>query len=117
MTSATHDGALQSPDPAMESPEPGVEEHYPDEWQYIKVALILFAITMVEVAIYYVSGAMHVVITLMAFMMIAKFAIVALYFMHLRFDSKLFRRLFVTGIILAIAVYLIALSSLHIFQR
>jgi len=117
MTSATHDGALQSPDPAMESPEPGVEEHYPDEWQYIKVALILFAITMAEVAIYYVSGAMHVVITLMAFMMIAKFAIVALYFMHLRFDSKLFRRLFVTGIILAIAVYLIALSSLHIFQR
>ena len=117
MTSTTHDGALQSPDPAMASPEPGVEEHYPDEWQYIKVALILFAITMAEVGIYYVSGAMHVVITLMAFMMIAKFAIVALYFMHLRFDSKLFRRLFVTGIILAIGVYLIALSSLHIFQH
>lgn len=116
MSSTTHDEAFQSPDPAMESPEPGVEEHYPDEWQYIKVALILFAITMAEVAIYYVSGAMHVVITLMAFMMIAKFAIVALYFMHLRFDSKLFRRLFVTGIILAVAVYLIALSSLHIFQ-
>jgi cytochrome c oxidase subunit IV len=101
----------------MESPEPGVEEHYPDEWQYIKVALILFAITMAEVSIYYVSGAMHVVITLMAFMMIAKFAIVALYFMHLRFDSKLFRRLFVTGIILACAVYLIALSSLHIWEH
>ena len=101
----------------MESMEPGVEEHYPDEWQYIKVALILFAITMAEVGIYYVSGAMHVVITLMAFMMIAKFTIVALYFMHLRFDSKLFRRLFVTGLILAIAVYIIALTSLHVFSR
>ena len=112
----THE-ALSSPDPAMESPEPGVEEHYPSEWQYIKVALILFAITMAEVGIYYVSGAMHVVITLMAFMMIAKFTIVALYFMHLRFDSKLFRRLFVTGIILAVAVYLIALSSLHVWQH
>jgi cytochrome c oxidase subunit 4 len=115
--SATHHEAFSSSDPAMESPEPGVEEHYPDEWQYIKVALVLFAITMAEVAIYYVSGAMDAVITLMVFMMIAKFAIVALYFMHLRFDSKLFRRLFVTGIILAVLVYLIALSSLHIWEH
>jgi len=117
MSSTTHDDAFQSPDAAMTSPEPGVEEHYPDEWQYIKVALILFVITMAEVAIYYVSGARRAVITLMLFMMIAKFSLVALYFMHLRFDSKLFRRLFVTGVVLAVAVYLIALSSLHIFQR
>ncbi len=115
--STTHDEAFSSSDPAMESPEPGVEEHYPDEWQYIKVALILFAITMFEVGIYYVEGFTKGVITLMVFMMIAKFTIVALYFMHLRFDSKLFRRLFVTGVVLAIAVYLIALSSLHIWQH
>ena len=117
MSSTTHDGALQSPDPAMESPEPGVEEHYPDEWQYIKVALILFAITMCEIGIYYVSGAMRVVIILMLFGMVAKFSLVALYFMHLRFDSKLFRRLFVLGIVLAITVYLVALTSLHVFSR
>ena len=114
--SSTHE-ALSSQDSAMESPEPGVEEHYPDEWQYIKVALILFAITMAEVGIYYLSGARRAVITLMIFMMIAKFSIVALYFMHLRFDSKLFRRLFVTGIVLAIAVYIVALTSLHVFSR
>ena len=104
-------------DADLVSPEPGVEEHYPDEWQYIKVALILFAITMGEVGIYYVSGAAHAVVTLMLFMMIAKFSIVALYFMHLRFDSKLFRRLFVTGILLAVAIYMIALTSLHVFSR
>ena len=113
----THDEAFSSSDPAMESMEPGVEEHYPDEGQYIKVALILFAITMAEVAIYYISGARRAVITLMLFMMIAKFSIVALYFMHLRFDSKLFRRLFVTGIVLAVSVYLIALSSLHVWEH
>jgi len=117
VSSTAHHEAFSSSDPAMESPEPGVEEHYPDEWQYIKVALILFAITLCEVAIYYVSGAMRAVITLMAIMMIAKFAIVALYFMHLRFDSKLFRRLFVAGIILAIFVYMIVLSTLHVFQH
>jgi cytochrome c oxidase subunit 4 len=113
----THHEAFSSSDPAMESPEPGVEEHYPDESQYIKVFLILLVITMGEVGIYYLSGARRAVITLMVFMMIAKFSIVALYFMHLRFDSKLFRRLFVTGIILAICVYMIALSSLHIWQH
>ena len=101
----------------MESPEPAVEEHYPDEGQYIKIALILFAITMAEVGIYYISGARRAVITLMLFMMIAKFGLVALFFMHLRFDSKLFRRLFVTGIVLAVGVYLIALSSLHVWEH
>ena len=113
----THDEAFSSSDPAMESMEPGVEEHYPDEGQYIKVALILFVITMGEVGIYYVTGARQAVTTLMLVMMAVKFALVALYFMHLRFDSKLFRRLFVTGIILAIAVYIIALTSLHVFSR
>jgi len=112
MTDTTTDA-----DADLVSPEPGVEEHYPSEWQYIKVALLLFAITMAEVGIYYISGAAHAIVTLMLFMMIAKFALVALFFMHLRFDSKLFRRLFVTGIILAVAVYLIALTSLHVFSR
>jgi cytochrome c oxidase subunit 4 len=115
--STTHHEAFSSSDPAMESPEPGVEEHYPDEWQYIKIFLILFAITMFEVAIYYISGATKAVISVMVFSMIAKFTLVALYFMHLRFDSKLFRRLFTTGIILAIIVYSILLTTLHIWQR
>jgi hypothetical protein len=39
---------------------------------------------------------------------------VAAYFMHLRFDGRLLRRLFVTGIILAISVYTIFLLTLHV---
>jgi cytochrome c oxidase subunit IV len=117
VSSTTHHEAFSSSDPAMESMEPGVEEHYPDEWQYIKVFLILLVITMAEVGIYYLSGARRAIITLMVFMMIAKFTLVALYFMHLRFDSKLFRRMFVTGIVLAVVVYLIALTSLHVWQH
>ena len=98
------------------SDEPTVEEHY-SEWQYGKVAIVLFAITMAEVGIYYVTGARQAVTTLMLIMMVVKFSLVALYFMHLRFDSKLFRRLFVTGIVLAVLVYLIALTSLHVWQH
>jgi cytochrome c oxidase subunit 4 len=109
--------AAQAGDPALVSPEPGVEEHYPSEWQYIRIALILFAITMAEVGVYYISGLQDILITVLLLMAIVKFALVALYFMHLRFDSKLFRRVFVTGIILAIIVYMIALTSLHVFSR
>ena len=115
--STTHHEAFSSDDPAMDMPGPHGEEHYPDEWQYIKIALILFGITMFEVGIYYISGATKAVISLMIFSMIAKFTLVALYFMHLRFDSKLFRRLFVTGIVLACAVYAVLLTTLHIFEH
>jgi cytochrome c oxidase subunit IV len=104
-------------DEGLASPEPGAHEHYPDEWQYVKVAIILFAITMLEVAVYYISGLRDALPPILLSMSVVKFALVALYFMHLRFDSKFFRRLFVTGIILALGVYMIALTSLHVFSR
>jgi len=37
--------------------------------------------------------------------------------MHLRFDSVIFRRLFVTGLSLAFAVYLIVLFTFRVFIR
>jgi hypothetical protein len=46
-------------------------------------------------------------------MMIAKFAIVCGWFMHLRYDNPLFRRVFVFGLVLAIGVYAAALSSMQ----
>jgi cytochrome c oxidase subunit 4 len=42
---------------------------------------------------------------------------VVLWFMHLRFDSRLFRRLFVTGIVLALFVYTIVLTTFHVWTR
>ena len=41
---------------------------------------------------------------LLAFAVI-KFALVGLWFMHLRFDSRLFRRFFLTGLVLALLVF------------
>ena len=50
-------------------------------------------------------------------MMVIKFAIVAGYFMHLKFDSSLFTRLFVSGLLLAIFVYTAALATFHFFAK
>jgi cytochrome c oxidase subunit 4 len=49
-------------------------------------------------------------------MMIVKFIIVVGYFMHLRFDSNLFTRLFLSGLVLAVGVYVAALASFEFFS-
>ncbi len=119
---ATHETtseATAEPGPVVKtSPEEGGTKHeHPTEMQYVKVALVLAAITAAEVAIYYVESLEGLLVPILAVMSIAKFGIVALWFMHLRFDSRLFRRLFVAGIALALFVYGITLSTFHVWTR
>jgi len=40
---------------------------------------------------------------------------VVLWFMHLKFDNKLFKQVFVFGLILALAVYLVMLTAFRIW--
>jgi cytochrome c oxidase subunit 4 len=82
---------------------------HPTERQYVKVALILAVLTAIEVAIFYIAGLRGLLRPLLGVLMIAKFMYVAGYFMHLKYDSKIFRGLFVVGIILALAVFAVAL--------
>lgn len=90
---ATHDAAVV------------VHDHHPGPLEYIKVALVLAAITTAEVAVYYISGLRHILAPVLLVMSTFKFAIVGLYFMHLKFDTHLFRRLLILGIFLAMIVY------------
>ena len=89
---------------------------HPSDWAYVKIALILGAITALEVATYFESAITifqnnSFVIFSLLFMMIVKFWMVAAYFMHLKSDNKIFTQLFVGGIVLATVVYIIALSA------
>jgi cytochrome c oxidase subunit 4 len=91
---------------------PGEHAH-PGPGEYVKVAIILAIVTAIEVGAYYVTGLSDRVLSVaLLVMMVVKFAMVGLWFMHLRFDSRLFRRLFVTGIVLALAIYTVVLVSL-----
>jgi cytochrome c oxidase subunit 4 len=88
---------------------------HPTEALYIKVALILAVVTGVEVGLYYTKfsqTATNVALIVLAGM---KFVMVAAYFMHLKFDNKLLRRLFVTGFVLAGSVYIVYLLTLGVF--
>jgi cytochrome c oxidase subunit 4 len=98
----------------------GDTEHahaHPSDLQYVYVALVLAAITAAEVGIYYAKSLGALLVVILVVLSIIKFSIVVLWFMHLRFDSKLFRRLFVTGIGLALFVYGIVLTTFHVWTR
>ena len=93
---------------------PGEDEelsHHPTPRKYVWIAVILAIVTAAEVAIYYVPSLEDLLVPLLVVFATVKFIMVALYFMHLKFDSKLFRRLFVTGIVLAFVVFTIVLLT------
>lgn len=89
---------------------------HPTPLAYVKVAAVLAVVTAAEVAVYYVSSLKALLVPLLLGMSAVKFFLVAMWFMHLKFDSKMFRRLFVLGIILALSVYGVAFATLDIFK-
>ena len=86
---------------------------HPSDWAYVKIAVVLASITAVEVFTYFRTvldwGAF--LVPSLIFMMIVKFYLVTTWFMHLRFDSKLFGRLFSAGLTLAVGVYVATLAA------
>ncbi len=89
--------------------EPAHDDHahddHPTEKKYWIIALILAVITAVEVALSYIDLG-DAVAPLLLIGMVMKFFIVASYFMHLKFDSRVTRRLFISGLALAVTCYL-----------
>ena len=95
-------------------PQTQNHEHGMSDAGYIKIALILAAITALEVSTYYVDFGPLFMPSLMI-MMVVKFVMVVSYFMHLKFDSKIFSVLFYTGLGLALFVYIVALATFKFF--
>ena len=91
--------------------------HHPGPRQYVGVAVVLAIITSIEVAIYYISALKSLLVPMLIFFSFVKFMLVALWFMHLRFDSRLFRRLFVTGVVLAFVVFAVVLSIFFLHEQ
>ncbi len=85
-------------------------EEHPTSGVYIRVALILAIITVVEVVIYYVPSLRGVLVPALMVLSIAKFLMVVGFFMHLKFDNRLFRFMFAAGLVVTLAVYLALLA-------
>ena len=97
-------------------PEGGEHGAHPTEAQYIKIAVILAVITACEVGVSYFHHLGDGEAPLLLALAAIKFFIVGAYFMHLRFDTRVLRRLFVTGIVLACIVYAIVFLLLGVFS-
>ncbi len=101
------------------------EEHsHPTPGLYFRVALILFFLTAAEVAAFELArrpGSLQsvvgpVVVPILLVLSAVKFALVAMFYMHLKQDSKLFATLFVFPLMIA-AVIIIALIILFAYWR
>ena len=78
--------------------------HHPTPAEYVRIALILALLTALEVSTYYFDFG-RAGIPLLIILMIIKFVMVASFFMHLRYDTKLFGRFMYTGLGFAIVLY------------
>lgn len=89
---------------------------HPGPGQYVEIALILAGLTTVEVLLYVFREPLTPAVTTPALLILTlfKFALVGLWFMHLRFDHRLFRRVFISGIILAVVVFAIVGTNFYL---
>jgi cytochrome c oxidase subunit 4 len=84
---------------------------------YVKIAIALSIITAIEVLLsYQVDNLGAFFLPLLLGLMLIKFFSVVLYFMHLKFDNRLFGVMFYIGIGLAILVYFGALLTFEFFS-
>lgn len=88
---------------------------HPGQRQYVGIAVVLAIITGLEVLVWYADASNWVLVPILIVLAISKFSLVALWFMHLKFDSRFFSTVFVFGIILAITVFVVVLSLLRVF--
>jgi cytochrome c oxidase subunit 4 len=88
---------------------------HPGPKEYIRIAIILAAITAAEVAIYYIEGFKEILVPVLFLFSFLKFTLVVLWFMHLKFDSKTYARFFLMGHAGAITLFLIVLLTFGVW--
>jgi cytochrome c oxidase subunit 4 len=101
--------------PIDESTAGTVHTGHPTPLTYFKVAMILAVITAVEVGVFYVDDLGKGIIPVLVVLSTIKFVLVAMFYMHLRYDARLFSGLFVGGLGLAVAVVLSLLGLFKFF--
>ncbi len=85
---------------------------HPGPLEYVKIGLILAVITAVEVGIYYIEAIEDALVPILIVLSALKFTLVVMWFMHLKFDNRLFSWLLVGGLALIGMLLVVVLSTL-----
>jgi cytochrome c oxidase subunit IV len=89
-----------------------VHEEHPGPMVYIVVAVVLCILTGMEIGVFYAPALQSVLVPLLIVLAIAKFILVASFYMHLWYDSTVFSIFFVFPLMLAV---LICISLMLLF--
>lgn len=81
-----------------------VAHEHASVWTYVKVALVLTGITALEVGVIYIRLLTPIVVPLLLVMSVAKFMLVVMFFMHLRYDARALSAVFVGPLVIAVAL-------------
>jgi cytochrome c oxidase subunit 4 len=87
------------------------EQGHPGAKEYLGIAIVLTVITAIEVAVFYIPSMKPILVPLLLSLSALKFGMVAMWYMHLKFDHRLFSWLFVVPMLIA-ALVIIALLRL-----
>ncbi|HEX9889030.1 MAG TPA: cytochrome C oxidase subunit IV family protein [Nitriliruptorales bacterium] len=86
------------------------DAHHPSPAGYVRIAAILAVLTAMEVSLFYIEVG-PAFIPAMIGLMSVKFTLVVAEFMHLKYDTKLYRRVMLLGLLTALGVYGIVLAT------
>lgn len=91
------------------------DEHWTDR-KYVQLFVLLVVVTAVEVALsYMVDDLGALFLPMLLVLMAVKFFAVVLFFMHLKFDNRLFSLMFYLGLALAVTLYVAVLFTFQFF--
>ena len=98
----------------------GHEQHqhaHPTAKKYLGIAIILTIITVIEVAIFYIPSMHQFLPPILLTLSALKFALVAMFYMHLKFDHRLYSWVFVVPMCFAAAIILALLALFSASHR
>lgn len=91
---------------------------HPTARRYVEIAIILAVLTGIEVGVYYLKSVSKFLIPILLTLSAIKFVLVVLWYMHLKFDNRIFSVLFTLGLIIggSILIAMIFLFRAYIFN-
>ena len=100
----------------------GAVAAYPRNRLYVQVAILLAVLTALEVGVHSFPGLFGGMgspgyVAALLITMFVKFWAVGYFFMHLKWDNRILNRVFYTGFILAILVYVAIMLMFRLFSQ
>jgi cytochrome c oxidase subunit 4 len=93
MSEATHS--------AVDTHGHGAADHHPGVGIYVIVAVFLSLLTVMEITVFYVPALKTVLVPVLLILAAAKFALIAMFFMHLKYDNWMLSGIFAFPLFIA----------------